>query len=81
MAQIEESLLAQSKENPDQEFPVVVTVDERFDVSGAAGLGLKELDIGLLYAGSLSGRNIRALGERDGVLAIEPDLKVSITQP
>ena len=79
MAQIEESLLVQSKEKPDQEHPVVVTVNERFDASSAAGLGLKEIEAKLLYAGPLSGRNILALGERDGVLAIEPDLKVSIT--
>ena len=44
----------------------------------ALEFGLKEIDAGLLYSGKLKGQAILSLSERDGVLAIESDFKVSI---
>ncbi|WP_299615764.1 hypothetical protein [Pelagibius sp.] len=78
MTQIEASLLAQSKQKPDDVLAVVVTVNEQFDASEAAGLGLKEIEAKQIYSGALSGQSILSLGERKGVLAIEPDFDVSI---
>jgi hypothetical protein len=78
MAQIDEKLLQQSKAKPDQKTAVVVTVDDRFSPSAASSLGLKEIQAGRLYAGSLPGKTIVSLGKQDGVLAIEPDFGVSV---
>ena len=78
MAQIESKILQQSKEHPDETLAVVVTVDENFDPKDAVEFGLKEIDAKLIYSGKLSGRDILSLSEQAGVLAIEPDITVSI---
>lgn len=79
MAQIDDKLLQQSKERPDQKVAVVLTVDDRFDPSEAKSLGLKEIQAKRLYAGSLPGQAIVSLSKQDSVLAIEPDFDVSVT--
>lgn len=79
MAQIDEKLLQQSREQPEQKIAVVVTVDDRFDPSQAETFGLKEIQAKRLYSGTLPGQDIVSLSQQEGVLAIEPDFDVSVT--
>jgi len=79
MAQIDDTLLQQSKEKPDRKVAVVLTVDSDFDASKAKSLGLKEIQAKRLYSGSLPGQAIVSLSGQKGVLAIEPDFGVSAT--
>lgn len=79
MTQIDEKLLQESKAKPDQRVAVVLTVDDRFDPSEAKSLGLREIQAKRLYSGDLPGQAIVSLSQQAGVLAIEPDLDVSVT--
>ena len=78
MAQVDEKLLRQSRENPDQTVAVVVTVDDRFDPAAVKGDGLKEIQAKRFYSGSLSGQAIVELSQQEGGLAIEPDFEVYV---
>lgn len=79
MAQIDDTLLQQCEEKPEQKVAVVLTVDDRFDPSQAKALGLKEIQARRLYSGALPCHAIVSLSQQDGVLAIEPDIDISVT--
>lgn len=79
MAQIDERLLREFNEKPSRKVAVVLTVDDRFDLSEAKSLGLKEIQANQLYSGKLPGKTIVSLSQQPGVLAIEPDFDVSAT--
>ncbi len=79
MAQVDEKLLQQCREKPNQKVAVVLTVDDRFDPSKVKGFRLKEIQANLLYSGTLPCQVIIMLSEQEGVVAIEPDFDVSVT--
>lgn len=78
MAQIEDKLLQHCKDKPEREVAVVLTVDDRFDLSKTKGLGLKEIQAKQLYSGTLPCHVVVSLSQQDGVLAIEPDFDLSV---
>jgi|GEM_PF-6300844 len=79
MAQVDAQFLQQCREKPERKVAVVLTVDDGFDAAEAKRLGLKEIQAGRLYSGTLSCDAVVALSQRAGVVAIEPDFDISVT--
>ena len=78
MSKVESKLKEECRKDPDQVWPVVITVLEGFDRSVAEELGLSEI-LGMnIYCGSLDGKTVLSLDKKEDIIKIEKDLEASI---